>query len=80
MPDQSGRRRGQRESKKSRTVEGKRLNVLEVIGEGHELVAKTDGVLALGDAVKLLEVGVGDGLGVKREEWDQNASRRAEPP
>lgn len=47
------------------TVQGKRLDVLGVVGEGHELVAEADRVLALGHAVELLEVGVGDGLRMK---------------
>lgn len=33
-----------------------------VVGEGHELLAKTNGVLALGDTVKVLESVLGNAL------------------
>jgi hypothetical protein len=58
----SARLQGVKGKPGGRTVEGERLDVLEIVGEGHKLVAEADRVLALRDAVKLLEVGVGDGL------------------
>ena len=45
-----------------RTVQREGVDVLAVVAACHELLAKTDGVLALGDTVELLELLLGDAL------------------
>jgi hypothetical protein len=45
-----------------RTSERKGVDVLTVIRAGHELLSKTNGVLALGDTVEHLEILLGDAL------------------
>ena len=42
--------------------EGERVDVFSVVGASHVLLAETDGVLALGDAVKVLELVLRDAL------------------
>jgi hypothetical protein len=51
----------------TRTRQRKRVDVLTVVRACHELLAKTDGVLALGDAIKDLEVLLRDALGKSSE-------------
>ena len=45
-----------------RTGQCKRVDVLAVVAACHELLAKTDGVLALGDVVEDLELLLRDAL------------------
>jgi hypothetical protein len=56
------------------TVESERVDVLSVVGEGHEVVSESDRVSAGGDPVKGLEVLVGDGL-VERDERRRRRGR-----
>lgn len=51
-----------------RTCEEERVDVLPVVAAGHVLLPETDGVLALGHAVKLLQLLLGDALGARTEQ------------
>ena len=42
------------------TRKSERVDVLSVVGAGHVLLTETNGVLALGDTVEVLEVIFGD--------------------
>ena len=52
---------------KIRTRKSERVDVLTVVGAGHVLLAETDGVLALGYTVKVLELIFRDALLVVNE-------------
>ena len=52
------------------TVQRKRVDILEVVAAGHELLAEADGVLALGGAIEVLER-------VLRDALEQSASARS---
>ena len=54
--------RKSRSRKTGRTGEREGVDVLAVVAAGHELLAKTDGVLALGDVVEDLELLLGNAL------------------
>ena len=49
-----------------RTGQCKRVDILAVVAACHELLAKTNGVLALGDAVEHLKLLLRDALHVRR--------------
>ncbi|KAI0766070.1 hypothetical protein BC629DRAFT_906825 [Irpex lacteus] len=54
-------------TKTTRTGQEESVDVLPVVAAGHELLAETNGILALGDAVELFELFLGDALNAKRK-------------
>ncbi len=52
-------------TKTTRTGQEESVDVLPVVAAGHELLAETNSVLALGNAVELLELFLGDALNAR---------------